>query len=120
MRSIFKKVFFEVFMVISDFFGVGKTEVIYEYVVFRKKKIVIILISGFLSRKYLVKRLLGLIVGFYECIYFDVGEVDDFLVFDILMFEFVVVGMLFFGIEFFYFLIKYVYIEIANILRYWL
>lgn len=36
-------------MVILDFFGVGKIEVIYELVVFQKKKVVIVLISGFLN-----------------------------------------------------------------------
>ncbi|XP_068731188.1 uncharacterized protein [Montipora capricornis] len=120
LRSTFKKVFPEVFMVTSDLAGVGKTEAIYEHAASRKKKIVTIPISGPLSRKHLVKRLSGLTVGPHECIHFDVGEVDDPLVLDTLMFELVVVGMLSSGTELFHLPTKHVYIEIANTLRHWL
>ena len=120
MRDTFKKVFPEVFMVTSDLPGVGKTEAIYEHAASRKKKTVTIPISGPLSRKHIVKRVSGLTVGPNECIHFDVGEVDDPLVLDTLMFELVVVGMLSSGTELFHLPTKHVYIEIANTLRHWL
>lgn len=120
LRGTFKKVFPEVFMVTSDLPGVGKTEAIYEHAASRKKKTVTIPISGPLSRKHLVKRLSSLTVGPHECIHFDVGEVDDPLVLDTLMFELVVVGMLSSGTELFHLPTKHVYIEIANTLRHWL
>ena len=120
MRDTFKKVFPEVYMVTSDLPGVGKTEAIYEHAAFRKKKTVTIPISGPLSRNHLVKRLSGLTVRPHECIHFDVGEVDDPLVLDTLMFELVVVGMLSSGTELFHLPTKHVYIEIANTLRHWL
>ena len=120
MRDTFKKVFPEVYMVTSDLPGVGKTEAIYEHAASQKKKTVTIPISGPLSRKHLVKRLSGLTVGPHECIHFDIGEVDDPLVLDTLMFELVVVGMLSSGTELFHLPTKHVYIEIANTLRHWL
>ena len=120
MRDTFKKVFPEVFMVTSDLPGVGKTEAIYEHAASRKKKTVTIPISGPLSRKHLVKRLSGLTVGPHECIHFDVGEVDDPLVLDTLMFELIVVGMLSSGTDLFHLPTKHIYIEIANTLRHWL
>ena len=120
LRGTFKKVFPEVFMVTSDLPGVGKTEAIYEHAASRKKKTVTIPISGPLSRKHLVKRLSGLTVGPHECIHFDVGEVDDPLVLDTLIFELVVVGMVSSGTELFHLPTKHVYIEIANTLRHWL
>lgn len=120
LRDTFKKVFPEVFMVTSDLPGVGKTEAIYEHAASRKKKTVTIPISGPLSRKHLVKRLSGLTVCPHECIHFDVGEVDDPLVLDTLIFELVVVGMVSSGTELFHLPTKHVYIEIANTLRHWL
>lgn len=120
LRDTFKKVFPEVFIVTSDLPGVGKTEAIYEHAASRKKKTVTVPISGPLSRKHLVKRLSGLTVCPHECIHFDVGEVDDPLVLDTLMFELVVVGMVSSGTELFHLPTKHVYIEIANTLRHWL
>lgn len=120
MRDTFKKAFPEVFMVTSDLPGVGKTEAIYEHAASRRKKTVTIPISGPLSRKHLVKRLSSLTVHPYECIHFDIGEVDDPLVLDIFMFELVVVGMVSSGTQLFHLPTKHVYIEIANTLRHWL
>ena len=120
LRDTFKKVFPEVFMVTSDLPGVGKTEAIHEHAASRKKKALTVPISGPLSRKNLLKRLSGLCLSSHECIHFDVGEVDDPLVLDTLMFELVVVGMISSGTELFHLPTKHVYIEIANTLRHWL
>ena len=120
LRTTFKNIFPEVFMVTSDLPGVGKTEAIHEHAAPRKKKVVSIPISGPLSRKHLVKRLSGLHFGPYECIHFDVGEVDDPSVLDTFIFELVVVGMVSAGTDVFHLPTKHVYIEIANTLRHWL
>ena len=120
LRDTFKKVFPEVFMVTSNLPGVGKTETIYEHAASWKKKTVTIPISGPLSRKHLVKRLSGLTVCPHECIHFDIGEVDDPLVLDTLMFELIVVGMVSSGTELFHLPTRHVYVEIANTLRHWL
>ncbi|KAJ7381011.1 hypothetical protein OS493_004606 [Desmophyllum pertusum] len=120
LRDTFKKVFPEVFMVTSDLPGVGKTEAIHEHAASCKKKVLTVPISGPLSRKHLVKRLSSLHVYPHECIHFDVGEVDDPLVLDTLMFELVVVGMVSSGTELFHLPTKHIYIEIANTLRHWL
>ena len=120
LRDTFKKVFPEVSMVTSDLPGVGKTETIYEHAASRKMKTVTIPISGPLSRKHLVKRLSGLTVCPHECIHFDVGEVDDPLILDTLMFELIVVGMVSSGTDLFHLPTKHVYVEIANTLRHWL
>ena len=120
LRTAFKKDFPEVFMVTSDLPGVGKTENIHEHAASRKMKVVTIPISGPMSRKNLVKRLSGLQFGPYECIHFDVGEVDDPSVLDTLIFELVIVGMVSSGTDLFHLPTKHVYIEIANTLRHWL
>lgn len=120
LRDTFKKVFPNVFMVTSDLPGVGKTEAIHEHAASYKKKVLSVPISGPLSRKNLLKRLSGLSVSPHECIHFDVGEVDDPLVLDTMMFELVVVGMMSCGTELFHLPTKHVYIEIANTLRHWL
>ena len=120
LRDTFKEVFPNVFMVTSDLPGVGKTEAIHEHAVSCKKKALTVPISGPLSRKNLLKRLSGLRVSPHECIHFDVGEVDDPLVLDTMMFELIVVGMLSCGTDLFHLPTKHVYIEIANTLRHWL
>ena len=120
LRDTFKEVFRYVFMVTSDLPGVGKTEAIHEHAASYKKKVLTVPISGPLSRKNLLKRLSGLSVSPHECIHFDVGEVDDPLVLDTMMFELVVVGMMSCGTELFHLPTKHVYIEIANTLRHWL
>ena len=120
LRNAFQKDFPDVFMVTSDLPGVGKTELIHERAALQGKKVVTIPISGPLSRKNLVKRLTGLQCAPYECIHFDVGEVDDPLALDTLMFELVVVGMVSCGTDIFHLPTRHVYIEIANTLRHWL
>jgi len=120
LRTRFKTDFPEVFMVTSDLPAVGKTETIHEHAASRKRKAVTIPISGPLSRKELVKRLSGLQISPYECIHFDVGEVDDPSVLDTFIFELVVVGMVSSGTDLFHLPTKHVYIEIANTLRHWL
>ena len=120
LRNAFQKDFPDVFMVTSDLPGVGKTELIHERAALQGKKVVTIPISGPLSRKNLVKRLTGLQCAPYECIHFDVGEVDDPLALDTLMFELVVVGMVSCGTDIFHLPTRHVYIEISNTLRHWL
>lgn len=120
LRTAFKKNFPDVFMVTSDLPGVGKTEAIHEDAAFKKKKAVTIPICGPLARKNLVKRLSTLQFSSYECIHFDIGEVDDPSVLDTFIFELVVVGMVSSGTDLFHLPTKHVYIEIANTLRHWL
>lgn len=120
LRNTLKRNFSNVFVVTSDLPGVGKTEAIHEHATGQKKKAVTIPISGPLTRKNLVKRLSGLQCCLYECIHFDVGEVDDPSVLDTFMFELVVVGMVSSGTDLFHLPTKHVYIEIANTLRHWL
>ena len=120
LRDTFKDIFPNVFMVTSDLPGVGKTEAIHEHAASCKKKALTVPISGPLSRKNLLRRLSTLNVSPNECIHFDVGEVDDPLVLDTMMFELVVVGMMSCGTELFHLPTKHVYIEIANTLRHWL
>lgn len=120
LRKTFKNNFPEVYMVTSDLPGVGKTEAIHEHAASRKKKAVTISISGPLTRKNLIKRLSDFQLDPYECIHFDVGEVDDPLVLDTFIFELVVVGMVSSGTDLFHLPTKHIYIEIANTLRHWL
>ena len=120
MRIAFQKDFPDVYMVTSDLPGVGKTEFIREHAASKHKRILTIPISGPLSRKTLVKALCGLKFQTYECIHFDVGEVDDPSLLDTLIFELVVVGMVSCGTDLFHLPTKHVYIEIANTLRHWL
>ncbi|XP_022802163.1 uncharacterized protein LOC111339713 [Stylophora pistillata] len=120
LRDTFKENFPNVFMVTSDLPGVGKTEAIHEHAASCKKKDLTLPIRGPLSRKNLLKRLSGLSVSPHECIHFDIGEVDDPLVLDSMMFELVVVGMMSCGTELFHLPTKHVYIEIANTLKHWL
>lgn len=120
MRIAFQKDFPDVYMVTSDLPGVGKTEFVHEHAASKHKRILTIPISGPLSRKTLVKVLCGLKFQKYECIHFDVGEVDDPSLLDTLIFELVVVGMVSCGTDLFHLPTKHVYIEIANTLRHWL
>jgi len=120
LRTEFKNNFPDVFMVTSDLPGMGKTEAIHEHAASRKKKAVTIPISGPLTRKSLVKTLSGLQLHGYECIHFDVGEVDDPSVLDTFIFELVGVGMVSSGTDLFRLPTKHIYIEIANTLRHWL
>ena len=120
MRIAFQKDFPDVYMVTSDLPGVGNTEFVHEHAASKHKRILTIPISGPLSRKTLVKVLCGLKFQKYECIHFDVGEVDDPSLLDTLIFELVVVGMVSCGTDLFHLPTKHVYIEIANTLRHWL
>ena len=120
MRIAFQKDFPDVYMVTSDLPGVGKTEFVHEHAASKHKRILTIPISGPLSRKTLVKVLCGLKFQKYECIHFDVGEVDDPSLLDTLIFELLVVGMVSCGTDLFHLPTKHVYIEIANTLRHWL
>ena len=120
MGIAFQKDFPDVYMVTSDLPGVGKTEFIHEHAASKHKRILTIPISGPVSRKTLVKVLCGLKFQTYECIHFDVGEVDDPSLLDTLIFELVVVGMVSCGTDLFHLPTKHVYIEIANTLRHWL
>ena len=120
MRSAFQKDFPDVYMVTSDLPGIGKTKFIHEHAASKHKRILTIPISGPVSRKTLVKVLCGLKFQTYECIHFDVGEVDDPSLLDTLIFELVVVGMVSCGTDLFHLPTKHVYIEIANTLRHWL
>ena len=120
LRIAFQEDFPDVFMVTSDLPGVGKTELIHEHAASKNKKVLTIPISGPVSRKSLVKLLCGLTFAKYECIHFDVGEVNDPSVLDTLIFELVTVGMVSCGTDLFHLPTKHVYIEIANTLRHWL
>ena len=120
LRIAFQKDFPDIFMVTSDLPGVGKTEFIHEHAASKNKKVLTIPISGPVSRKSLVKMLCGLTFAKYECIHFDVGEVNDPSVLDTLIFELVIVGMVSAGTDLFHLPTKHVYIEIANTLRHWL
>ena len=120
LRTTFESKFPEVHVVTSDLPGVGKTEAIHERAAFQKKKAVTVPISGPLTRKNLVRRLSGLQLGPFECIHFDVGEVDDPSVLDTFFFELIAVGMISFGTDVFHLPTQHIYIEIANTLRHWL
>ena len=120
LRTTFESKFPEVHVVTSDLPGVGKTEAIHERAASQKKKAVTVPISGPLTRKNLVGRLSGLQLGPFECIHFDVGEVDDPSVLDTFFFELIAVGMISFGTDVFHLPTQHIYIEIANTLRHWL
>ena len=120
LRTTFESKFPEVHVVTSDLPGVGKTEAIHEQAAAQKKKAVTVPISGPLTRKNLVRRLSGLQLGPFECIHFDVGEVDDPSILDTFFFELIAVGMISFGTEVFHLPTQHIYIEIANTLRHWL
>ena len=120
LRTTFNSKFPEVCMVTSDLPGAGKTEAIHELAASQKKKVVTVPISGPLNRKNLVRRLSGLQFRPFECIHFDVGEVDDPSILDIFFFELVAVGMVSFGTDVFHLPTHHVYIEIANTLSHWL
>ena len=120
LRHHFCKLCPAVTMVTSNLPGLGKTEVIYEKAAEQEKPIVSFSISGPLSRRQLVQKLIKLELREFHCLHIDVAEVDDPLLLDTFLFELIVVGMVASETQLFHIPTRLIFIEVANTLQHWL
>ena len=111
----------DVHFVTSHLAGLGKTEFIHKEAARRKCRVVTFPISGHVSRRNILERLSNLkIHPDFECLHLDIGEVDDPLLLDTFLFQYIVLGMVSFGTQLCHRQPTNVYIEIANTPRQWL
>ena len=120
LRHHFSKLCPAVTMVTSNLPGLGKTEVIYEKAAEQEKAIVSFSVSGPLSRRKLVQKLIKLDLREFHCLHIDVAEVDDALLLDTFFFELIVVGMVASQTQLFHIPTRFIFIEVANTLQHWL
>ena len=123
LHEILARNFPDVVFVTSDLPGLGKTEWVREDAANKMppRGITTVPLSGCVSRKRLVQRLSSLNVkGDYECIHFDVSDVEDPLALDTLLFEFVGLGLLSHDTTLAHNPTCHIYIEVANTLNNWL
>ena len=120
LRHHFGDLFPSVTMVTSNIPGLGKTEMIYEKAAQSEKTVMTFSISGPLSRRQLVERLISLDLKSYHCLHLDISEVNDPLFLDTFLFELIVVGMVASETQLFHIPTRFIFVEIANTLQHWL
>ncbi len=74
-------------------------------------------ISGQIDQSKIIQRLKQLGLKDFQCLHFDIGEVDDPVLLDTFLFQLIVTGMVSFGTQIYSLQNAHVYIEIANSLN---
>ena len=97
--------------------GLGKTEFIRQEALEEGMNVVTFPISGQIDQSKIIKRLKQLNLRDFQCLHFDIGEVDDPVLLDTFLFQLIVTGMVSFGTQLYSLHNNRVYIEIANSLN---
>ena len=97
--------------------GLGKTEFIRQEALDKGMNVVTFPISGQLDQSKIIQRLKQLDLKDFQCLHFDIGEVDDPVLLDTFLFQLIVTGMVSFGTQLYSLQNIHVYIEIANSLN---
>ena len=97
--------------------GLGKTEFIRQDALDRGMNAVTFPISGQLDQSKVIQRLKQLDLKDFQCLHFDIGEVDDPVLLDTFLFQLIVTGMVSCGTQLYSLPNTRVYIEIANSLN---
>ena len=113
----FKSTWPDVKFVTSILPGLGKTEFIRQEALEKEKNVVTFPISGNLDQSKIIQRLKQLGLKDFQCLHFDIGEVDDPVMLDTFLFQLIVTGMVSCGTQLYGLPNTRVYIEIANSLN---
>ena len=97
--------------------GLGKTEFIRQEALENGMNVVTFPISGQIDQSKIIQRLKQLGLKDFQCLHFDIGEVDDPVLLDTFLFQLIVTGMVSFGTQMYSLQNAHVYIEIANSLN---
>ena len=104
-------------VVTSKLPGLGKTEFIHQNAQEKDVSVVSFPISGQIEKTHIIQRLKQLAVKDFQCLHFDIGEVDDPVLLDTFLFQLIVTGMVSCGTQLYSLPSVPVYIEIANSLN---
>ena len=109
----------EVKFVTSTLPGLGKTEFVRQDALENDMNAVTFPISGQVDPSKIIQRLKQLGLKDYQCLHFDIGEVDDPMLLDTFIFQLIVTRMVSFGTELYSLpnTSVHVYIEVANSLN---
>ena len=107
----------DVKFVTSPLPGLGKTEFICQEALGKDMNVVTFPISGQLDLNKIIQRLKELDFKDFQCLHFDIGEVDDPMLLDTFLFQLIVTGMVSCGTQLYSLPNTRVYIEIANSLN---
>ena len=113
----FKTAWPDVKFVTSTLPGLGKTEFVRQDAVDKGMNVVTFPISGQINQSKIIERLKQLDFKDFQCLHFDIGEVDDPVLLDTFLFQLIVTGMVSFGTQLYRLPKTHVYIEIANSLN---
>ena len=117
VSQCFKFTWPDVKFVTSTLPGLGKTEFIRQEALEKGMNVVTFPISGQLDQSKIIQRLKQLDRKDFQCLHFDIGEVDDPVLLDTFLFQLIVTGMVSFGTQLYSLQNAHVYIEIANSLN---
>ena len=107
----------DVKIVTSTLPGLGKTEFIHQDAQEKGVNVVTFPISGQIEKNHIIQRLKQLALKDFQCLHFDIGEVDDPVLLDTFLFQLIVTGMVSCGTRLYSLPSTPVYIEIANSLN---
>ena len=107
----------DVKFVTSPLPGLGKTEFIRQDALDKDMNVVTFPISGQLDQVKIIQRLKQLDFKDFQCLHFDIGDVDDPVLLDTFLFQLIVTGMVSYGTQLYSLPNTPVYIEIANSLN---
>ena len=113
----FKTAWPDVKLVTSTSPGLGKTEFIRQEALEKGMNVVTFPISGQIDQSKIIQRLKQLGLQDFQCLHFDIGEVDDAVLLDTFLFQLIVTGMVSCGTRLYSLRNTRVYIEIANSLN---
>ena len=113
----FRNTWSDVKVVTSTLPGLGKTEFVRKEAQKKRMNVVTFPISGQFAQCKIIKRLKQLDLRRYECLHFDIGEVNDPVLVETFLFQLIVTGMVSFGTQIYRLSNTHVYIEIANSLN---
>ncbi|XP_046855114.1 E3 ubiquitin-protein ligase RNF213-like isoform X2 [Xenia sp. Carnegie-2017] len=120
IASRFKSKWPHVKCVTSTLQGLGKTEYIRNDALEMSMNVVSFPISGEVIESKIIERLKKLHLKDFQCLHFDVGEVDDPILLDTFIFQLIITGMVSYGTQMYSLHNHKVYIELANSLDNWL
>ncbi|XP_028413413.1 E3 ubiquitin-protein ligase rnf213-alpha-like, partial [Dendronephthya gigantea] len=107
----------DVKFVTSTLPGLGKTEFIREEALEKEMNVVTFPISGQFDQSKIIRRLKQIHLRNFQCLHFDIGEVDDPILLDTFLFQLIVTGMVSCGTQLYSLRNTHVYIEVANSLN---
>ena len=107
----------DVKFVTSPLPGLGKTEFIRQDALEKGMNVVTFPISGQLDQVKIIQRLKQLDLKDFQCLHFDIGDVEDPVLLDTFLFQLIVTGMVSCGTQLYSLPNTPVYIEIANSLN---